>query len=113
MVTEERTEPDSSRGGDVRSGDGFDESRPTGIPVPLDAGAVDRSRSNPSPCSEMGEESSGCKYPKEDDAAASDLDPDASADPECHKASGTEGEPGSKRFRQRKGYYKHLNEGTL
>ena len=112
-VTEESAEPDSSRGGDVRSGDGFDESRPTGIPVPLDAGAVDRSRSNPSPCSEMGEESSGCKYPKEDAAAASNLEPDTSADPECHKASGSEGEPRGKRSRQRKGYYKHLNEGTL
>ena len=87
--------------------------RPTGIPVPWVAGAADRSRSDPSPCSKMGEESSGDKYPRKDDAAASNLVPDVSADPEGHLASDIEGETRSKRARHRKGYYEHLNEGTL
>ena len=53
-VTEERAEPSFSQDKEVRSGDGFDESQPTGDSVPLDVKVEDRSCPDPSPCLEMG-----------------------------------------------------------
>ena len=113
-VTEERAEPSSSQDKEVRSEKGFDESLPLEIPVSQITGPEDRSRSDSSPCLEMGERSSVSKYPGDGGAALSNPGPPALGDQLSHgDTQGDAREPRSKRSRQRVGYYKRMHEGTL
>ena len=113
-VSEESTEQDSfPLKGPVRSGDGFDESLPSGISVPRSRERKTDLAQNRVPAQTWGEKSSSCKYPGTDEAASSDSVPEPSEVPENHQASDQEGAPRSKRTRRRIGYYKDLHEGKL
>ena len=107
-VTEESTMPSTCPKRDVRSGKGFDESTRT----PPAKGYEDRSRPEPSPCPIGMEQSIESDYPGEAVAATPDPGSLLPADQEIRDGD-DQGQRRSKRARQRKGFYKQLNEGTL